>query len=180
MLETERLILRKWTEEDAESLFEYAKDPEIGPAAGWPPHKSVEESRAVIKNVFDGAECYAICEKEKNIAIGAVELKLNGHTNITKRDDECELGYWLGQPFWGRGYMPEASRELLRHGFEDLGMTTIWCAYYDSNLKSKRVQEKLGFVYHHTCNEVPVPLLHEVRVEHTNVMTKEHWEEIYR
>ena len=49
MLETERLILRKWTEEDAESLFEYAKDPEIGPAAGWPPHKSVEESRAVIK-----------------------------------------------------------------------------------------------------------------------------------
>ena len=109
MLETERLILRKWTEEDAESLFEYAKDPEIGPAAGWPPHKSVEESRAVIKNVFDGAECYAICEKEKNIAIGAVELKLNGHTNTTKRDDECELGYWLGQPFWGRGYMPEAS-----------------------------------------------------------------------
>lgn len=180
MLETERLILRKWTEEDAESLFEYAKDLEIGPAAGWPPHKSVEESRAVIKNVFDGAECYAICEKENNIAIGAVELKLNGHTNITKRDDECELGYWLGQPFWGRGYMPEASRELLRHGFEDLGMTTIWCAYYDGNLKSKRVQEKLGFVYHHTCNEVPVPLLHEVRVEHTNVMTKEHWEEIYR
>lgn len=180
MLETERLILRKWTEEDAESLFEYAKDPEIGSAAGWPPHKSVEESRAVIKNVFDGAECYAICEKKKNIAIGAVELKLNGHTNTTKRDDECELGYWLGQPFWGRGYMPEASRELLRHGFEDLGMTTIWCAYYDGNLKSKRVQEKLGFVYHHTCNEVPVPLLHEVRVEHTNVMTKEHWEEIYR
>lgn len=180
MLETERLILRKWTEEDAESLFEYAKDSEIGPAAGWPPHKSVEESRAVIKNVFDGAECYAICEKENNIAIGAVELKLNGHTNKTKRDDECELGYWLGQPFWGRGYMPEASRELLRRGFEDLGMTTIWCAYYDGNLKSKRVQEKLGFVYHHSCNEVPVPLLHEVRVEHTNVMTKEHWEEIYR
>ena len=143
MLETERLILRKWTEEDAESLFEYAKAPEIGPAAGWPPHK-------------------------------------NGYTNKTKRDDECELGYWLGQPFWGRGYMPEASRELLRHGFEDLGMTTIWCAYYEGNLKSKRVQEKLGFVYHHTCNEVPVPLLHEVRVEHTNVMTKEHWEEIYR
>ena len=51
---------------------------------GWPPHKSVEESRAVIKNVFDGAECYAICEKEKNIAIGAVELKLNGYTNKNK------------------------------------------------------------------------------------------------
>ena len=180
MLETKRLILRKWTEADAESLFQYASNTEIGPVAGWPPHKSVEESKEVIKNVFNGAECYAICEKRSNIAIGAVELKLNGHTDMTERDDECELGYWLGQPFWGRGYMPEASRELLRHGFEDLGMTTIWCAYYDGNLKSKRVQEKLGFVYHHTCNEVPVPLLHEVRVEHTNVMTKEHWEEIYR
>ena len=43
MLETQRLILRKWTEEDAESLFEYAKDPEVGPITGWPPHKNVEE-----------------------------------------------------------------------------------------------------------------------------------------
>ena len=48
MLETQRLILRKWTEEDAESLFEYAKDPEVGPITGWPPHKNVEESKNVI------------------------------------------------------------------------------------------------------------------------------------
>lgn len=65
-------------------------------------------------------------------------------------------------------------------GFEDLGMTTIWCGYYDGNRKSKRVQEKLGFVFHHTCNEVPVPLFNEVRVGHTNVMTKDHWEKLYK
>lgn len=65
-------------------------------------------------------ECYAICEKENNIAIGAVELKLKGYTDMTQRDDECELGYWLGQPFGGKGYMPEAARESLRHRFEDL------------------------------------------------------------
>ena len=112
MLETERLILRKWTEEDAESLFEYAKDPEIGPAAGWPPHKSVEESRAVIKNVFDGAECYAICEKEKNIAIGAVELKLNGYTNKTKRDDECELDIGLDSILGKRLYAGSFQRVI--------------------------------------------------------------------
>ncbi len=46
-----------------------------------------------------------------------------------------------------------------------LGMTTTGALIHDGNLKSKRVQEKLGFVYHHTCNEVPVSLLHEVRVE---------------
>ena len=176
-LETDRLILRSWTEADAESLYEYAKDPDVGPIAGWPPHKSVEESLDVIRNVFNGKECYAICEKENGKAIGAIELKLNGHTDMTERDDECELGYWLGKPFWGRGYMPEAAREILRHGFEDIGMKTIWCGYYYGKLKSKRVQEKVGFRYHHTCEAVPVPLLNETRTGHTNVMTKEQWGE---
>ncbi len=178
-METERLILRKWTMEDADSLFEYAKDPEVGPVAGWPPHKSIDESRDVIRNVLSGVECYAICEKENGKAIGTIELKLNGHTDMTDRDDECELGYWLGKPFWGRGYMPEAAREVIRHGFEDIGMTKIWCGYYEGNQKSKRVQEKIGFIYHHTCENVPVPLMNEVRVGHTNIMTKEHWEKIH-
>lgn len=176
ILETDRLVLRRWAEADAESLYEYAKDPDVGPIAGWPPHKNVEESLDVIKNVFTGAECYAICEKGNNKAIGAIELKLNGHTDMTESDDECELGYWLGKPFWGRGYVPEAAKEILRHGFEDIGMNTIWCGYYDGNVKSKRVQEKVGFLYHHTCKEVPVPLMNEIRVGHTNYMTKERWE----
>lgn len=60
MMETERLILRRWTDADADSLFEYAKNPAVGPIAGWPPHKSIEESKEVIRNVFNGAECYAI------------------------------------------------------------------------------------------------------------------------
>ncbi len=177
-METERLILRKWRVEDAESLFEYASDPDVGPKAGWQPHRSVEESRGIIENVLNGAECYAICEKGSDRAIGSIELILKGHTDMTEREDECELGYWLGKPYWGRGYMPEAARELLRRGFEELGMRTIWCGYYDGNLKSKRVQEKLGFEYHHTCENVPVPLMNEERVGHTNIMTKEHWEQL--
>ena len=121
ILTTKRLLLRPWLETDAESLYKYAKDPDIGLPAGWPPHKSVEESLDIIKNVLRGKESYAICEKDNNEAIGAIALKLNGYTDMTERDDECELGYWLGKPFWGRGYMPEAAAELLRHGFEDLG-----------------------------------------------------------
>ncbi len=175
ILTTKRLLLRPWTEADAESLFEYAKDPDVGPIAGWPPHKNVGESLCVIKNVLSGAECYAICEKECGKAIGAVELMLNGHTDMTCSDDECELGYWLGKPFWGNGYMPEAAAELIRRAFEDLGMTTIWCGYYDGNNKSKRVQEKLGFTYHHTCNDVSVPLMNETRTCHTNCLTKDRW-----
>lgn len=63
IIETERLILRRWTLDDAASLYEYAKDPDVGPIAGCSPHKSIEESRTIIENVLSGTECYAICEK---------------------------------------------------------------------------------------------------------------------
>ena len=56
IIETERLILRKWTQDDAESLFIYAKNPNVGPIAGWPPHKNIEERRDIIENVFAGVE----------------------------------------------------------------------------------------------------------------------------
>ena len=175
LLETKRLILRRWEESDAENLYEYAKDPDVGPIAGWPPHQSVAESLDVIRNVFNGVEAYAVCLKEDGNAIGAIELKLNGHTDMTERDDECELGYWLGKPFWGQGIMPEAAREMLRHAFEDLGMQKVWCGYYDGNIKSKRVQEKCGFRYQWTTKDVDVPLMHENRTGHVNLMTKDMW-----
>ena len=175
MLKTNRLILRRFEESDAENIYEYAKDPDVGPIAGWPPHTSVSESLDVIRNVFSAAECYAVCLKEGGKAIGAIELKLNGHTDMTDRDDECELGYWLGKPFWGQGIMPEAAGEMLRHAFEDLGMQKVWCGYYDGNTKSKRVQEKCGFRYQWTTEDVDVPLMHEKRTGHVNLMTKDSW-----
>lgn len=174
-LETERLILRRWEDSDAEDLYRYASDPDVGPIAGWPAHQSLEESREVIKRVFNGKEAYAICLKEDGKAIGAIELMLNGHTDMTHRDDECELGYWLGKPFWGHGIMPEAAREILRHAFEDIGMTKVWAGYYEGNTKSKRVQEKVGFKYQWTIEGIDVPLMHENRTCHVNAMTKDEW-----
>ena len=175
-LETERLILRRWEDSDAEGLFEYAKDPDVGPIAGWPAHQSIAESRNVIKNVFNGKEAYAICLKTDNKAIGAIELKLNGHTDMTDRDDECELGYWLGKPFWGQGIVPEAVKEMLRHAFEDCGMAKVWAGYYDGNEKSRRVQEKCKFRYQWKSEDVDVPLMHERRKGHVNSMTKDQWQ----
>ena len=176
MLETERLILRRWEDSDAESLYEYAKDPDVGPIAGWPAHRSIDESRDVIRNVFNGKEAYAICLKTDNRAIGAIELKLNGHTDMTDRDDECELGYWLGKPFWGQGIVPEAATEMLRRAFEDIGMARVWAAYYEGNTKSKRVQEKCGFRYQWKSEDVDVPLLREKRTGHVSSMTKDQWQ----
>ena len=176
MLKTERLLLRRWEDSDAENLYEYAKDPDVGPIAGWPPHQSVDESRDVIRNVFQGKEAYAICLKTDEQAIGAIELKLNGHTDMTDRDDECELGYWLGKPFWGQGIMPEAVKEILRHAFEEIGMTKVWVGYYEGNSKSRRVQEKCGFRYQWKSEGVDVPLMHEKRIGHVSSMTKDQWQ----
>ena len=176
MLATQRLILRRWEDSDAESLYEYARDPDVGPIAGWPAHQSIEESRTVIRNVFNGKEAYAICLKTDNRAIGAIELKLNGHTDLTDRDDECELGYWLGKPFWGQGIMPEAVKELLRHAFEDLNLSRVWAGTYEGNVKSKRVQEKCGFRYQWKSENVDVPLMHEKRTGYVRSVTKDQWQ----
>ena len=178
IFETDRLILRRWEESDAEDLYKCACDPDVGPVCGWMPHKDVRESLYIIKNIFSNAEAYAICRKDDNKAIGEVELMLNGNTDMTNRDDECELGYWIGKDYWGKGYMPEAAKAILRHAFEDLKMDTVWCAYHDGNNKSSRVQEKVGFVYHHTDENVSVPLTGEIIIHHVNIMTKEHWYKI--
>jgi regulation of enolase protein 1 (concanavalin A-like superfamily)/RimJ/RimL family protein N-acetyltransferase len=173
-LKTNRLILRPWQESDAENLYKYAKDPAIGPPAGWPPHTSVENSRQLIRSVLSAPETYAVCLKD-GTAIGSVGLKLCGSTDMTDREDECELGYWIGKPFWGQGLIPEACRELLRYAFEVLGMGAVWCGYYDGNEKSRRVQEKLGFVYHHTTQNLDITLLNEKRTGHTSLMTRARW-----
>ena len=173
ILKTKRLILRPWREDDAQELYKYAADPEVGPAAGWPPHTSVEDSREIIRDVLSAPETYAVCLKEDGKPIGSVGFH---RKDLAEREDEYELGYWIGKPFWGQGLIPEASREMLRHAFEDLKMSRIWCGYYEGNTKSRRVQDKLGFVYHHTTEGIEVSLLGEVRTGHAMLMTKETWE----
>lgn len=175
MLKTERLILRPWCDLDAEELYKYASDPDVALPAGWPPHESVENSREIIRNVLSAPETYAVCLKD-GTAIGSIGLKKGDATDMTDRDDECELGYWLGKDFWGQGLIPEAARELIRHGFEDLKLRAIWCGYYDGNEKSKRAMEKCGFKYHHTTKGLEVSLLGEIRTGHATLLTREDWE----
>ncbi len=71
--------------------------------------------------------------------------------------------------------MPEAAREVLRHAFEDLRLARVWCGYYDGNEKSRQVQEKLGFKYQRTTENLPVPQMGETRKSHVNLMTREDW-----
>ena len=175
MIETERLVLRPWEESDAEECFKYARDPQVGPIAGWNAHKSVEESRLIIRTVLSAPESYAVVLKQTGLPIGSIGLMFAGATSLTDRADECELGYWLGVPYWGQGLMPEAVKALLRHAFTDLGMKKVWCGYYDGNDKSKRVQEKCGFTYSHTIEDSFVPQMNERRRAHVMSLSKEDW-----
>ncbi len=165
--ETSRLLLRPWEEKDAESLYKHAKDPAVGPIAGWPPHTSVENSREIIRTVLSAPETYAVILKQTGEPVGSIGLMFGDTVHSAdSADSEAEIGYWIGVPFWGQGLIPEAVRRLPRHGFEDLGLHTVWCGYYDGNTKSKRVQEKCGFRFHHTEVGKRSPL-NDIRTEHS-------------
>ena len=96
-------------------------------------------------------------------------------SNIGIPDTEAEIGYWIGVPYWGQGLIPEAVREIMRHGFDDLNLEKLWCGYFDGNTKSQRVQEKCGFRYHHTREKVPCALEDVLRTEHITCLSKEEW-----
>lgn len=171
-LETDRLILRPWRESDAEECYKYAKDPRVGSMCGWSIHTSIEDSRRIIREVLSVPETYAIVLKETELPIGSIGLH---HRDLADRDDEAELGYWIGVPYWGRGFAPEAARELLRHAFEELCLSRIWCRYFEGNERSKRVSEKLGFKYQRTIESVCVQQINEARKEYVSCLTKEEW-----
>lgn len=90
---------------------------------------------------------------------------------------EAEIGYWIGKPYWGQGLIPEAIEVLLSRCFNDLALDTVWCGYYEGNIKSKRVCEKCGFKYHHTNPDIISPL-GDIRTEHFYIMTSDAYNRI--
>ena len=146
MMETDRLLLRPWREDDAATLYRYASDPEVGPRAGWPPHKSVEESREIIRSLFSGEGMWAVELKESGEAIGCVGYLPAAASNMKIADDQCEVGYWIARPYWGMGICTEALRLVVDYCFNVKGFSVLWGTYFPTNPASGRVMEKCGFV----------------------------------
>ena len=142
-IETERLVLRPWREDDASALYEYASDPAVGPAAGWPAHKSTEDSLNILRTILMDDHTWAITIKPSDKPVGSIGIPQGKQP---EEQGEYEIGYWIGRPFWGHGYVPEAVRALLSLYFS-FGAERIWCAHAESNDKSRRVIEKCGFRY---------------------------------
>ena len=146
-METDRILLRPWVESDAPVLFKYASDPEVGPRAGWTPHKSVEESLEVIRTVFNDATCtWAIVLKETGEPIGAMGYGPSCQCNLPAREGEPLIGYWVARPYWNRGICTEALRLMLDHIRETTEIKSLISGHFIDNLASGRVMEKCGFI----------------------------------
>ena len=144
-METERILLRPWRESDAEALYKYASDPEVGPKAGWPPHQSVAESREIIRTIFSGEGMWAVEWKTTGEPIGCVGYLPASASNLKSAEDQCEVGYWIARPFWGKGICTEAMRLVVDYCIREKGFSTLWGSYFPDNPASGRVMEKCGF-----------------------------------
>ena len=124
IFETQRMKVRPWTDGDAPALFKYASDPDVGVRAGWPPHKSIEESRSVIKDIFSNGHTWALELKDTGEAIGCIGYYDWKESNIGIGQEDAELGYWLAKPYWNRGLGTEAVRGMVDYCFNKKGYQT--------------------------------------------------------
>ncbi|MBP5687957.1 MAG: GNAT family N-acetyltransferase [Muribaculaceae bacterium] len=146
-MESNRMILRPWRESDAEVLFKWASDPDVGGRAGWPPHKSVEESREIIRTVFNNDTTWAITLKgESGEPIGAIGYGPSCDCDLPARENEPLIGYWIAKPYWNRGICTEALRLMINYICETTDMPSLISGHFIDNPASGRVMEKCGFI----------------------------------
>ncbi len=176
-LETKRLILRPFQESDDVDLYEYAKNPNIGPHAGWPPHSSIEDSRRIIKTFIEENDVWALVLKEHNKVIGSVGLHKD---KLRTADGILMLGYVLSEDYWGRGLAAEAAGAAVDYAFDELGILLLSVHHYPFNIQSRRVIEKCGFIYEGT-------LRHAAKLYDGTIydlacysLTKDEWKSISR
>ncbi len=152
-LQTERLIFREFTLEDAPGVQRLAGAPEIALMTLSVPHPyedgMAEEWISEHGSVFERGEGvnFAIVLRELGELCGSCSMLINS------RDANAELGYWIGVPYWGRGYATEAAREVVRYGFEQLWLHRIYAAHFGNNPASARVLKKIGMSYEGTRRE---------------------------
>ena len=136
-VETRRLLLRPFQENDAEAFFACCQNPNLGNNAGWAPHKTLNESREILHSAFIGQEgIWAVTLKDTQQLIASI-----GIVPDPKRENPQVrmLGYWLDEPYWGKGYMSEAVQAVLNYGFNELQLSLITANCYPHNKRSQQV-----------------------------------------
>lgn len=166
-MKTDLISLRRWEDSDAETLYKYASDPEVGPLAGWPPHQSVEESLSVIRTFYSEDSIWAIVLNETGGAIGCVGYLTAKDSNLNIDDSSAEVGYWVAKPYWNRGICSEALNLVVDYCFNVKGFASLWGAHFTANPASGKVMEKCGFAptgVETTCQNLMVGAENPARV----------------
>jgi len=170
---TNRLILKDWAEQDADELFGLAKNPNVGPHAGWKPHGDAAESLEIIKTLFLPSMVWKITDKATGAMIGSLGLETDRfRPGIASK----ELGYWVAEEFWGQGLATEACEAALRFGFEELNLEIVGICTGPDNLRSQGVIAKLGFHYEGTHRHCYKIYDGTIRDSLTFSMTRAEWE----
>jgi len=144
-IETERLILRRFTVDDAEDMYSnWANDPEVTKFLTWPVHKDVSFTRKLLTDwvsKYDEGDWFnwAIELKEEGKVIGNISV-----VEIKERAEAADIGYCLGRAYWGRGIMPEALKAVMDYLFDKVGVNRVAACHDVNNPKSGRVMDKAG------------------------------------
>lgn len=143
----DRIYLRRFEEKDLFDFNEYAKDPAIGPNAGWLPHKDIDESKQILSHFITSKEVWAIIFKENEKVIGSIGLHQDRcRTGINARS----LGYILAATYHHQGLMRESVKIMMHYAFEVLKVELLSVYHFPFNLESKKVIEHAGFHYEGT------------------------------
>jgi RimJ/RimL family protein N-acetyltransferase len=180
-LETERLVLRRFTEADVDNLFDLDGDPEVMRflTGGKPTPREVIRNETLPRILhyyerFAGLGFWAAIEKSTGDFMGWFEFR----TPEGGGPDEVELGYRLRESAWGKGYATEGARALIRKGFTELGVRRVVAQAMAVNTASRRVMEKVGLTHVRTFQEDwpdPIKGVEEGEVEYA--LCKADWEQ---
>ncbi len=152
-LETDRLILRKMSLDDAEAVFAYASDPEVTRYVIWETHRSIEDSEGFLRSVV---ESYENAEEATWGIVYKGDRRFVGGCGIVGWDPahaRAEMGYVLSREYWGRGLMTEAVRAMIAFGFERINLNRMEARCIAENVASARVMEKAGMIYEGTLRQ---------------------------
>lgn len=136
--------LRAWQDNDIENLSRLGDNPNIAKymTGGFPSPYTKEKATAFIQMANSEAPPRILAITLVDEAIGGIGI----HPQSDIHRQNAELGYWLGEPFWGKGIMTEAIRQMVAYGFDHWPVNRIFARPYHTNIGSQRALEKAGFI----------------------------------
>ena len=168
-MESERLVIDHFGPDDYDLLCALAGDPAVAGSGGWPVYDGKPDTGNLLMAALTAPIAFAIRLKGRDntdVLIGGVKISLRGISSLDIGDNEGEISFWIGKPYWGRNYGLEAVMETLRYAFEELGLKRVWAAYFDGNKASEKLLAKAGFSYIYTMEDLWWFPSGDIRTEH--------------